>query len=63
MSLTTDLAKARPKNSDKSRKMAAAPVATDRVSLGSGADAVGFGGLDNVAVWVNEGGAGGEVLR
>jgi hypothetical protein len=38
-------------------------IATNVVANGSGADAVGSGSLDNVSVWVNEGGAGGEVMR
>jgi hypothetical protein len=55
---TADLAKIRQDSPDGSTKIATAPIATNSV-----ADAVGSRWLDNVVVWVNEGGAGGEVIR
>jgi hypothetical protein len=60
---TADIAKTRQDNPDDSTKIATAPIAADTVSTRSGADAVGSRSLDNVAVWVNEGGSGGEVIR
>ena len=60
---TADFAKTRQDNPDDSTKIATAPIAANTVATGSGADAVGSRSLDNVAVWVNEGGAGGEVIR
>ena len=60
---TSDFAKARQDNPDSSTKIATAPIAANSVDPGSGAYAVRSRFLDGVAVWVNEGGAGGEVIR
>ena len=48
---------------DGSTEIATARTAAITVALGSRSEAVVFRSLDNVAVWVNEGGAGGEVIR
>jgi hypothetical protein len=61
MSEIVDLATDRPGNSDGSGEIVRAAIASDPAA--SRADAVRLGRQDSVAVWVNEGGAGGEVLR
>ncbi len=59
-----DLLKARQENADGSRKIARAAIPIHTLAPGSAADAVGSGPLDNVAVWVNEGGAvGGHSMK
>jgi hypothetical protein len=63
MSETANLPTDRRDDIDGSRKIVRAASAANPVASGSGADAVRLGGQDSVAVWVNEGGAGGEVLR
>jgi hypothetical protein len=60
---TADFAKAKQDNPSGSKRIATGPIATNSFAARSGADAVGSWSLDNVAVWVNEGGAGGEVIR
>jgi hypothetical protein len=60
---TADFAMTRQDKHDGSAKIAIAPIATNSVAPGSGVYAVRSRSLDNVAVWVNEGGAGGEVIR
>jgi len=63
MNGTADFANARPDNPNGSAKIATAPIQPNSATPGSEADVVGSGSLDNVAIWVNEGGAGGEVIR
>ena len=58
-----DFAKTGQDNPGGSTKIATGPIATNSVALKSGADAVGSRSLDSVAVWVDEWGAGGEVIR
>ena len=60
---TADFAMTGQDNHDGSTKIAIASLATNSVAPRSGAEAVGSRSLDNVAAWVNEGGAGGEVIR
>jgi hypothetical protein len=60
---TADFAKTRQDNHDDSTKIATTPMAANTVATRSVADAVGSRSLDNIAVWANEGGSGGEVIR
>jgi hypothetical protein len=60
---TAEFAMTRQDDQDGSTKIATASLATNSVAPGQGDYAVGSRSLDNVAVWVNEGGAGGEVIR
>jgi len=63
MNEATDFATAGRDDPDGSRKTAMAPTAFNRVSPRSGDDVVGSTLFDSASVWVNEGGAGGEVIR
>ncbi len=63
MSETADLAKVRRDNPDGSREIITARMTTNTAAPTSGTEAVGSRSFDSVAVWVNEGGAGGEVVR
>jgi len=56
MSETADFATVRRDNPDGSRKIVTAPMTIDSAAPTSGS-------FDNVAVWLNERGAGGEVIR
>jgi hypothetical protein len=60
---TADFAKTKRDNPCGSKRIATGPIAANSVAARLGADAVGSRSLENVAVWVNEGGAGGEVIR
>jgi hypothetical protein len=60
---TADFAKTRQDNPDDSTKIATAAIAGNIVANEPGADAVVSGSLEKVAVWVNEGSAGGEIMR
>jgi hypothetical protein len=59
MSEAANFAKAGQDNAEGSRKTAT--TLTPSTSFGD--IALGFTSLDDVAVWLNEGGAGGEVIR
>ncbi len=63
MSENADFANARPDNPGGSGKIVTWPMTIKCAAPTSGTDPVGSGSFDNVAVWVNEGGAGGEVVR
>jgi hypothetical protein len=60
---TADFAMTQQDNHDGSTKIATAPFATNSFAPGLRVEAVGSRSLDNVAVWVNESGAAGEVIR
>jgi two-component system, response regulator PdtaR len=59
MGETATLTKTRRDNPDDSSKIETAPIAANTVATRSGSGAIGSMSLENVAVWVNEGGAGG----
>ena len=61
MSETVDFATVRPETPEGSGTIVTAPI--DSSASTSGTDPVLSGSFDNLAVWVNEGGAGGEVVR
>ncbi len=63
MSETADFAKVRRDNPDGSRKIVTARMTINTAAPTSGTDPVGSRSFDSVAVWANEGGAGGEVIR
>jgi hypothetical protein len=63
MSETADLAKARQEDPEGSGKNDMTPTASNSVSVRSVEHAVGSTLFDSIAVWVSEGGAGGEVIR
>ena len=63
MNDATDFATARRDDPDGSRRTATTLTASDSPSPSSGDIALGSMSFDSVAVWVNEGGAGGEVIR
>ncbi len=63
MSETADFATVRRDNPDGPRITVTARMTINSAAPTSGTDPVAPGSFDNVAVWVNEGGAGGEVVR
>jgi hypothetical protein len=57
---TANLAKTRRDNPNDSTKIETVPIADITVATRSGLSAIASRLLDNVAFWVNEGGAGGD---
>ena len=63
MSETAGFVAVRRDNPDGSRKTIKARLTINSAAPTSGTYPVAPGSFDDVAVWVNEGGAGGEVVR